>query len=223
MIKAPLALLSMTLATLVLLSAPFAHGQLQTHGTDTPSYIDFDRASYTVNEQAGTLEVTVVRMGDFRRIARVDYALLDGNAEAAGDFTPQGGTLVFAPNENRKTITVGLLADQAFEETEHCYVQLSNPGPYTELFRDQATILIEDSLAVPPRLLITPVGVGRIKVSWQSEGTKYTLERTTDTGIGQWEAVPEAVVTSEGESSVEQSILGQHFFFRLRAQSASAN
>lgn len=219
MIKAPLAPLSMTLAALTLLGVQSAQAQLQTHGTETPSYLDFDRSSYVVNEQAGTLEVTVVRSGDFRRMATVDYALLDGNAEAAGDFKPQGGTLVFAPNENRKTISVGLLADQTLEETEHCYVQLTNPGAYTELFRDQAIILIEDSPAQPPRLVITPAGAGRIRVSWQEGANDYVLERATDTAANQWEVVPETPVSAEGNTSVEQSVMGEHFFFRLRARS----
>ena len=57
----------------------------------------------------------------------VDYATADGSAKAGADYTAASGTLVFAPGETAKTVTVAILDDAIDEGKETFLLKLSNP------------------------------------------------------------------------------------------------
>merc|ERR1719187_1084621 len=87
----------------------------------------FDPGHYTVMENVGTFEITVVREGgDPNQTVLVDYKTEDGTANAGGDYLSSEGTLVFLPGETQKTFSVEVLDDEVFEEDEHFYARLSN-------------------------------------------------------------------------------------------------
>ncbi|XP_065353882.1 sodium/calcium exchanger Calx isoform X2 [Cloeon dipterum] len=87
----------------------------------------FDPGHYTVMENVGTFEVTVVREGgDPNAIVLVDYASEDGSANAGSDYMGVAGTLVFGPGEKEKKFSIEVLDDDVFEEDEHFYVRLTN-------------------------------------------------------------------------------------------------
>jgi len=87
----------------------------------------FDPGHYTVMENVGTFEVTVVREGgDPNAIVMVDYASEDGSANAGSDYMGVSGTLVFGPNDKEKSFSIEVLDDDVFEEDEHFYVRLTN-------------------------------------------------------------------------------------------------
>ncbi|XP_059471223.1 sodium/calcium exchanger 1 isoform X2 [Neocloeon triangulifer] len=87
----------------------------------------FDPGHYTVMENVGTFEVTVVREGgDPNAIVLVDYASEDGSANAGADYMGVAGTLVFGPGEREKKFSIEVLDDDVFEEDEHFYVRLTN-------------------------------------------------------------------------------------------------
>lgn len=89
--------------------------------------IMFDPGHYTVMENVGTFEVTVIREGgDLNTTVLVDYKTEDGTANAGGDYEAAEGTLVFLPGETRKTFSVSVIDDEVFEEDEHFYARLSN-------------------------------------------------------------------------------------------------
>jgi len=89
--------------------------------------INFDPGHYTVMENVGTFEVTVVREGgDLNTTVLVDYKTEDGTANAGGDYVGAEGTLVFLPGETQKTFSVEVIDDEVFEEDEHFYARLSN-------------------------------------------------------------------------------------------------
>ncbi|XP_071540157.1 sodium/calcium exchanger 1 isoform X3 [Panulirus ornatus] len=89
--------------------------------------IYFDPGHYTVMENVGTFEVTVVREGgDLNTTVLVDYKTEDGTANAGGDYIAAEGTLVFLPGETQKTFNLEVIDDEVFEEDEHFYVRLSN-------------------------------------------------------------------------------------------------
>jgi hypothetical protein len=67
--------------------------------------IGFSAPSYTVVE-GNAFNVTVVRTGNTRVAASVNYTTLDGTATAPGDYTATSGTLNFAAGETRKTVSV---------------------------------------------------------------------------------------------------------------------
>ena len=69
----------------------------------------------------------------------VDYATKDGTAAAGADYTAASGTLVFAPGETAKTVSVALLDDSIDEGKETFTLRLSNPqGAYLRKMHREA-------------------------------------------------------------------------------------
>ncbi len=87
----------------------------------------FDPPHYTVMENVGTFEATVVREGGDLSVAlQVDYKTEDGTAIAGPDYVEKIGTLYFGPNITEQKITMEVLDDDVFEEDEHFYCRISN-------------------------------------------------------------------------------------------------
>ncbi|MEA3207025.1 MAG: hypothetical protein QOE70_82 [Chthoniobacter sp.] len=79
----------------------------------------------TVNEGAGTATFTVTLSGPSGLDVSVDYATSDGTATDGADYTGTSGTLHFAPGETTRTITVSILNDTLFEQSETFAITLS--------------------------------------------------------------------------------------------------
>ncbi|KAF2355347.1 Sodium/calcium exchanger protein [Trinorchestia longiramus] len=89
--------------------------------------VSFDPGHYTVMENVGSFDVTVVREGgDPNVMILVDYKTEDGTANAGSDYKAAEGTIVFLPGETQKTFKLEVVDDDVFEEDEHFYVRLSN-------------------------------------------------------------------------------------------------
>ena len=80
----------------------------------------------TVNEAAGTATFTVSMLSASGQTAEVDYATGNGTALAGLDFTGAAGTLTFAPGVLSQTVTVTILNDALYENSESFLVMLSN-------------------------------------------------------------------------------------------------
>ena len=81
---------------------------------------------------------------------RVDYATSDGSAAAGEDYTAVSGTLVFAPGETAKTVSVAVLDDSHDEDEETFTLTLSAPSGGNAWLSDAtATGTIENSDAMP--------------------------------------------------------------------------
>ena len=78
-----------------------------------PNQLQFQGATFTVNESDGFANIVVTRIGDPNTTVSVDYATSDGTGLAGRNYTPTTGTLTFGPGELTKVIPVGLVADQA--------------------------------------------------------------------------------------------------------------
>jgi hypothetical protein len=57
----------------------------------------------------------------------VQYKTSDGTATATEDYQPVFGTLLFAPGQRYKTVAVSIIGDNAIEDHETFYLDLSNP------------------------------------------------------------------------------------------------
>jgi predicted extracellular nuclease len=82
----------------------------------------------TVREpDAGSAEATfTVRLSaPSEEVVTVDFATANGSATAGSDYTAASGTLVFAPGEQVKTLSVPVLADGLKESSETFFVSLS--------------------------------------------------------------------------------------------------
>jgi len=90
--------------------------------------IFFDPPHYTVMENIGTFDVTIVREGgDLSLPVQVDYKTEDGTACSPDDYSGVAGTLTFGPGETEKKVELSVEDDDMFEEDEHFYIRVSNP------------------------------------------------------------------------------------------------
>ncbi|MGC1507012.1 Calx-beta domain-containing protein [Ketobacter sp.] len=99
----------------------------------------------TVNEDDGTVSLTVGLSRAAASTITVDYAFVDDTAFLGSDYTAEvsAGSLTFNPGELSKTLTFTLVQDAEFEQTEHFLLTLSNAsGGF--ILDDQAQITIED-------------------------------------------------------------------------------
>lgn len=109
----------------------------QTSGSslDEATRVFFQPNIYSVLENIGTFEVSVVREGrDLNEQLIVEYRTEDGSATAGTDYVGASGTIVFNPGETVQNIKLQVIDDDVFEDEEHFFVQLTDvrsPGTKT--------------------------------------------------------------------------------------------
>lgn len=97
-------------------------------GGSGPGTIQLDPTSYTVNEAAGVVSVTIDRAGGSDGKATVKYATAPGSAKPGKDFTPRSGTLTWnAGDGDPKTIQIPIKKDNTPEPDKSFTVKLSKP------------------------------------------------------------------------------------------------
>lgn len=129
-------------------------GALLGDNANTPlGAVAFSAASYAVNEQAGSVSLTVTRSGSsLNRALSLTYATTSGSAGTGNDFTASNGTLSWAADDvASKVIQVPLnVADSLAEGPESFTVTLSSlDGPAT-FAASQPTITATVNLADAP-------------------------------------------------------------------------
>lgn len=116
------------------------------------STIQFSQASHSVNENAGSLNITVNRSGDTSGVSTVDYESSDtaganqcsvntGAASSRCDYLRTLGTLRFAAGETSKTIAIPIIDDVYVEGVETFTIALTNVNGAT-LGTSTATVSI---------------------------------------------------------------------------------
>jgi len=133
---------------------------IQSDEIPAPGTLRMVNAAVSVGEAAGTVSVSVERVGGSDGAVAIDYATLIGTATAA-DFTPTSGTLNWANGDTAiKTISVAITDDTAYEADEAFAVTLSNPGGGAILASPSTTVTIQsDDVAVPGTLGFAAVTV----------------------------------------------------------------
>jgi len=105
-----------------------AEAEIEEEKDDGVMRIFFDPPHYTVMENIGSFDVTIVRKGgDLNTAVCVDYKTEDGTACSPDDYSGVAGTLTFGPGELSKTVELSVEDDDMFEEDEHFYIRVSNP------------------------------------------------------------------------------------------------
>uniref|UniRef100_A0A1B6G5H0 Calx-beta domain-containing protein n=1 Tax=Cuerna arida TaxID=1464854 RepID=A0A1B6G5H0_9HEMI len=108
-------------------SGSISAGRRPSTTTDDVTKFFFDPATYTVLENIGTFEITVVREGrDVPHPVILEYRTEDGTATAGTDYVGASGTLVFKPGDTQQTIKLQIIDDELFEEDEHFFVHLTD-------------------------------------------------------------------------------------------------
>ena len=94
---------------------------------DLAGTISFTAATASVQENGGTVALTVQRTVGTAPGVTVQYGTSDVTAQAGADYTATTGTLTFGAGETSKTITVPVLSDPNSEPSETFTVTLANP------------------------------------------------------------------------------------------------
>jgi glucose/arabinose dehydrogenase len=158
-----------------------SNGYFQFGATLNPGVIALQTSNVSVNENAGTAVINVVRTGGSDGIVRVDYATQAGTATAGSDYTTGTGTLTFADGETTKAIVVPIINDSLVESTESFNVTIDNvTGGATLLVPRTATVtIIDDEVALPSYSNFT--SVAGLDLNGDARLTNGALELTTAT------------------------------------------
>ena len=116
-----------------------------------PFSIALATSSVTIDEDAGTAQIDVVRSNGSDGQVTVDYDTELGTADPGNDYTPVSGTLVFEDGETVQTIVIPILDDGLVEPIEQFGVTIDNVnGGATLLVPRTATVtIVDDEVALP--------------------------------------------------------------------------
>jgi major membrane immunogen (membrane-anchored lipoprotein)/ribosomal protein L35AE/L33A len=92
-----------------------------------PGILQFSSATYSVNENGGSVTITVTRTEGTAGNVDVTYATSDGTATAGSDYTFTTGTLTLADGVTSATFSVPIIDDTTFETNETVNLTLSSP------------------------------------------------------------------------------------------------
>ncbi|BBD66708.1 PA14 domain-containing protein [Nostoc commune NIES-4072] len=96
--------------------------QSQLYSPNIQTVITLGSSSMTVNEGAGSVSITLLRTGDLSSTSSVKYATLAGSATAGVDYGSEGtesaGTVIFAPGQNSRQISIPINDDSLVETDE---------------------------------------------------------------------------------------------------------
>jgi uncharacterized repeat protein (TIGR01451 family) len=129
-------------------SSNFPTGEIRGQFASSLSAVtmQFSATSYIVNENAGSVVVTVTRSGNTTPASTINYATSNGSATQPGDYTSASGSLQFAPGETIKTFIVPIINDAFVEGNETINIILTSPtGGAVEGSPFTSTILILDN------------------------------------------------------------------------------
>jgi Calx-beta domain/Right handed beta helix region len=137
---------------------------------DTAGSLQLGQQMYTVNENGGSVAVTVTRTGGTAGVVSATLATANGSAMAGSDYTALTTTVTFANNDAMtRTYAIAITDDMAVEQTESFTVSLTNFIGATPGTTTSATITINDNDAVGPTLAVSPNSIapgGTVTATW---------------------------------------------------------
>jgi hypothetical protein len=201
---------ALLLITVVSATCLNVSAQIKAQDYDTPSYVQFSLPRYEVSQTETNAVVTIVRSGDSRKTASVDYTTVEGTASEGVDFQACGGTIVFAAGQCFRTITIPVTRSSDLV-TKTFQVELTEPGFDTIITTPTADVQIQPQ---PPALNIA-AKKGALVISWPDSETAFVLEAQVD---GQWSAVGVAPTLGDGTWSVTFTPTIPVALFRLRQE-----
>jgi hypothetical protein len=112
--------------------------------------VRLDPRSLEVIESSLDIQIRVLLREPVETTVTVDYATHDGTAKAGEDYAAIAGTLVFAPGEQEKVLSILLLNDGLRETEEWFRVMLENPTGELQLGEPIASVitLIDNDMGV---------------------------------------------------------------------------
>src|ERR1051325_7063511 len=201
---------ALLLITVVSATCLNVSAQIKAQDYDTPSYVQFSLPRYEVSQTETNAVVTIVRSGDSRKTASVDYTTVEGTASEGVDFQACGGTIVFAAGQCFRTITIPVTRSSDLV-TKTFQVELTEPGFDTIITTPTADVQIQPQ---PPALNIA-AKKGALVISWPDSETAFVLEAQVD---GQWSAVGVAPTLGDGTWTARVTPTIPVALFRLRQE-----
>jgi len=107
-----------------------------------PGVLGFSVASYSVNENGGSVNITVRRTGGSFGNVSVNFGVTGGSATAGLDYASTNGTLQFLDGEITKTFSIWVMDDGLSEGNETVLLTLSNPQGGAILDTNLATAVL---------------------------------------------------------------------------------
>jgi hypothetical protein len=127
-------------------SAPTAESCVTISGVTTESTVAFSSSTYSVQESAGSISITVNRSGDLSEAISVDYAATAGSATAGIDFVETSGTLNWSASDSTaRTFAIQITENSEVENDETVNIELSNPSSNLINGTDSAVLTIIDA------------------------------------------------------------------------------
>ncbi len=123
-----------------------------------PGQFQFERASYSVNENEQFAILTIKRVNGRGGQVAVEYFTTNGTAQAGNDYSlVTSGLEIFEDRETTRTIRISMLNDLSAESPENFTVTLRNPTGGATLGSPTSTVVtIYDDDAVPEVVDIFP-------------------------------------------------------------------
>ena len=153
--------------------------------------LQFESATYTVNEDGTSIVLRVTRQDGDTGAASVDYATTDGSAVAGLDYTAASGTLNWGDGDvGTKSFTVTILDNSAVEWNKTFSATLANAGGAILGSPLLTTVtIVETDTNVPPQELVyldfDGDSIADVTVYWAERGMWYILQSST--GIGRYQ------------------------------------
>ncbi|XP_059087402.1 sodium/calcium exchanger 3-like isoform X1 [Tigriopus californicus] len=94
---------------------------------DHGGVFQFENHELDINEAVGTLELKVDRISGARGKVGIPYTTEEGTAKAGKDYTHVEGELIFANEENAKTIEIPIIEEDSYEKNCVMYVVIGEP------------------------------------------------------------------------------------------------
>ena len=120
---------------------------------DNPGGIALDESIISVDEDAGSVRIDVVRSGGSDGTVTVDYRTQNNGATSGADYQERIGTLTFGSGETVKSVQVPIVNDEQAEGDEIFNFAIDNPGGGAGLLAPRtAQITIRDDDDTAPTL-----------------------------------------------------------------------
>jgi hypothetical protein len=144
-----------------------------------PPEVRFSAATYSVDEGAGSVEITIVLSAAIDRRVSVEFATSGGTADVGSDYEAAGSTVNVRRGTTSQTVTIDIVDDAVDEEDETVVLVLRNPTNAVLGTPVQAVLAIIDNDTTPPPASsvflseILPVPGG---TDWDGDGTANELD-----------------------------------------------
>lgn len=143
--------------------------------------IGFGELKYCFKENCGDAKIRLIRCGYLDVKACVRYKTVEGTAKPVDDYEHKEETVTFMPGETEKIVSITIVDDAGFENSEEFYIQLDQP--YIEKLESSSceiALVGEDKATV---VVLDDDLPGLIRFKNEQEHFETTTERTDPVNI----------------------------------------